>query len=494
MTCPHVLRCLRPFAVFGAAALVSGAMAAQSVSLPEQYKPVADRLIAAAMSDTAGYARLEYLCDHIGKRLSGSEPLTRATTWAAEAMRQAGLENVTMQPVMVPHWVRGAELGAIVAPVSKPLHMLGLGMSVGTASGGITAEVVVVPDFASLDKLGRKGIEGRIVVFNAVYKGYGQTVMYRTAGPSRAAALGAVAVLVRSITPLAMQTPHTGTTVYDRKQPNLPKIPAAAVSLEDALMLQRLAAQGPTRVHLEMGAHQEPDAPSFNVYGEIPGTEHPEQVVDVGGHIDSWDVGQGAQDDGSGITAALEAVALMKQLGLHPKRTVRVVFWVNEENGGAGGRAYLTGLGAKVKDHVAAIEMDGGAEQPVGYGYGSSGGGRRATPNGAAPTPQLSEAEQHSLALLQQIGTLLTPVGAGTIKAGGGGSDIEPLMGAGVPGLGEMTTMAHYFDWHHTEADTLDKVDPEMFRKNVASLAVMTFVLADMPERLAGHAGATDEE
>ena len=186
-------------------------------------------------------------------------------------------------------------------------------------------------------------------------------------------------------------------------------------------------------------------------------------------------------------------MALIRKLDLHPKRTIRVVFWVNEENGGAGGRAYLAGLGDKVKDHVAAIEMDGGAEQPVGYGYGSR-GKRRATPNTPAPEPRLSEAEQHSLAVLQQIGTLLLPVGAETVKAGGGGSDIEPLMGAGVPGLGEVTTMAHYFDWHHTEADTLDKVDPEMFRKNVASLAVMCFVLGDMPERLAGHPGATDDE
>ena len=467
------------------------AFAQQAPGLADTYRPVADRILASAQTDTEGYARLEYLCDHIGKRISGSEPLNRATSWAAEAMRQAGLQNVTMQPVMVPHWVRGAESGAIVAPVTKPLHLLGLGMSVGTPPGGITAEVVVVPDFATLLKLGQAGVAGKIVLFNAPYKGYGQTVMYRVAGPSQAAALGAVAVLVRSITPLAMQTPHTGTLVYDGKQP---KIPAAAISIEDALMLERLAAKGSARVHLEMAAHQESDAPSFNIYGEIPGSEHPEEIVDVGGHIDSWDVGQGAQDDGSGITAALEAVALLKKLGLHPRRTIRVVFWVNEENGGAGGRAYLAGLGNKVTDHVAAIEMDGGAEQPTGYGYGSRGGERRATPAGPAPVPQLSDAEQHSLVLLGQIGTLLTPVGAGTMKAGGGGSDIEPLMGAGVPGLGEETTMAHYFDWHHTEADTLDKVDPGMFRKNVASLAVMTYILADMPERLAGHVGAGDEE
>lgn len=471
------------------AALLAPAVSAQAPDLAGTYKPVADRLISAALADDAGYARLQYLTDHIGKRLSGSEPLTRATTWAAQAMRDAGLQNVTLQPVMVPHWVRGAESGAITAPITKPLHMLGLGMSVGTPPGGLTAPVVVVPDFAALEKLGRAGVEGKIVVFNAVYKGYGQTVMYRTAGPSRAAALGAVAVLVRSITPLAMQTPHTGTTSYDPKQP---KIPAAAISIEDALLLDRLTHEGAAQVHLEMAAQQLPDAPSFNVYGEIPGSEHPEEIVDIGGHIDSWDVGQGAQDDGSGITAALAAVSLIKKLDLHPKRTLRVVFWVNEENGGAGGKAYLAGLKDTVKNHVAAIEMDGGAEQPVGYGYGS-GGHRRATPGSPAPAPNLSAAEQRSLSLLQGIATLLTPVGANTVKAGGGGSDIAPLMGAGVPGLGEATTGAHYFDWHHTEADTLDKVDPQDFRKNVASLAVMSFVLADMPERLAGHPGAGEE-
>jgi Zn-dependent M28 family amino/carboxypeptidase len=298
-------------------------------------------------------------------------------------------------------------------------------------------------------------------------------------------------VLVRSITPLAMQTPHTGTLVYDQKQP---KIPAAAISLEDAMMLARLAKEGaPVKVHLDMEAHMEADAPSANIMGEIVGTEHPEEVVAVGGHIDSWDVGQGAQDDGSGIMATLEAVNLIHKLGLRPKRTIRIVFWVNEENGEAGGNAYAKALGDKVLNHVAAIEMDGGAETPVGYGYGSP-GRRRAMPGQPATAPELSTAEQHSLELLRQIAVLLKPVGAETIRPGGGGSDIEPLMIAGVPGLGELTTAAHYFDWHHTEADTLDKVDPVEFRKNIASLAVMTYVLADMPEKLAGHKGPGSED
>jgi Zn-dependent M28 family amino/carboxypeptidase len=466
----------------------AGASAPAQSSLAETYKPQADKLISAALTDNEGYANLTYLCDHIGKRISGSEPLDRAVAWSADLMRKEGLANVTTQKVMVPKWVRGKESGAIVAPVTKQLHMLGLGMSVATPPGGITAEVVVVSNFDELKALPPGAVKGKIVVYNALYEGYGKTVMYRIAGPSQAAALGAAAVLVRSITPLAVQLPHTGTLVYDAKQP---KIPAAAISLEDAMMLARLAAEGaPVKVHLEMGAHMEADAPSANVMGEIVGTEKPDEVVVLGGHIDSWDVGQGAQDDGSGIMATLEAVNLIKKSGLAPKRTIRIVFWVNEENGDAGGIAYRKALGDKVLNQVAAIEMDGGAETPVGYGYGFGLGRLRpGTPGAPAGNPELSPEEQHSLELLRDIATLLKPVGADTIRPGGGGSDIEPLMNAGVPGLGEMTTDAHYFDWHHTEADTLDKVDPQEFRKNIASLAVMTYVLADMPERLAGHKG-----
>ena len=470
-----------------------------SPSLAATYAPAADKLISASLADEDGYRNLTYLCDHIGKRISGSEPLMRAINWSADLMKQEGLEHVHTQPATVPHWVRGAESGEITAPVTKPLHMLGLGMSVATPPAGITAEVVVVPDFAALQKLGRPGVEGRIVVFNAPYTGYGRTVMYRVAGASQAAALGAVAVLVRSITPLAAQLPHTGTLQYDSKQP---KIPAAAISIEDATLLARLQAEGkPVQVHLQMQAHMEAPVAAANVIGEIPGSEHPEQIVVLGGHIDSWDVGQGAQDDGSGIMGTLAAVNVIRKSGLKPKRTIRVVFWVNEENGGAGGKAYAAALSpTEIQNHVAAIEMDGGAETPVGYGYGVSpepGGGRRRSrpgaPAPATPPVKLSSSEERSLALLENIGTLLKPIGADSVKPGGGGSDISPLMMAGVPGIGEVTTGAHYFDWHHTEADTLDKVDPIDFRKNVASLAVMTYILADMPDTLTGHKGAGEE-
>ena len=466
------------------AALVTVIALARGQNLTEQYRSIADRLIDAALADNDGYVKLAYLCDRIGNRLSGSESLVRAIHWSEEQMKKDGLSNVHVIPVKVPHWIRGVESARLVAPENQPLHILGLGMSVGTPNGGITGDVVVVSDFDELAKLGRGGIQGKIVLFNEIYRGYGQTSIYRTAGPSRAAALGATAVLVRSVTPLAMQIPHTGTLVYDPAQP---KVPAAAVSVEDALRIARFAADHiAVKVHLEMAARMEADADAGDIMGEIPGREHPEEVVVLGGHVDSWDVGRGAQDDGSGIMASLEAVALIKKLGLQPRRTIRVVFWVNEENGGRGGEAYRAWLGDKIKNHVAAIEMDGGAETPRGFGYGS-GGGRGGRRGGEAVAPRLSAGEQQSIAMLQQIGKLLDRVGAGEVGPGGGGSDIAPLMRDGVPGLGERTTGAHYFDWHHTEADTLDKVDPEDFRKNIAALAVMSYVLADMPGKIAGQ-------
>ncbi len=463
--------------------LACGAMFA--ADLTDQYKSTADRLIDAALADNDGYAKLAYLCDRIGARLSGMPSLDRAIKWAESTMKSDGLSNVRVIPVKVPKWVRGAESAQLLAPENKPLHMLGLGMSVGTPPGGITADVVVVDDFDQLTKLGADGVRGKIVLYNEKWENYGSTGQYRRAGPSRAAALGAVAVLLRSVTPLAMQIPHTGTLDYDEAQP---KIPSAALSVEDALMLGRFAVlKLPIRVHLEMAAHMEPDADSGDVMGEIPGREHPEEIVVLGGHVDSWDVGRGAQDDGSGIIASLQAVALIKKLGLQPRRTIRVVFWVNEENGGRGGEAYRAWVGDAVKNHVAAIEMDGGAEAPRGFGYGAGGfGGRGRGRGGPTVNAAVNPARDNSMTMLKQIGKLLERIDAGEIGGGGGGSDIEPLTRDGVPALGERSVGTHYFDWHHTETDTLDKVDLNDFRKSVAALAVMSYILADMPEKLAG--------
>jgi hypothetical protein len=506
MTSAALLATQTGLAQMGAPGERSTSMSAAPGPLAAKYKGDADKILAAAMADDEGYGHLAYLTDHIGKRLSGTPQLNTAITWGAELMKQAGLQNVQIQPVMVPHWVRGSESATITykgeaGTITKPLHMLGLGMSVATPKGGITAPAVFVHDFAELDKLPDSEVKGKIVVFNPGWHGYGVGSMYRTGGPSRAGAKGAAAVLVRSATGLVMQTPHTGTLRYVEGQP---KVPSAAISVEDALLIERLAKEGPVQVHLEMEAHMEPDVKAGNVIGEIPGSEHPEQVVVLGGHIDSWDVGQGAQDDGSGIMATFEAVSLLHKLGLKPKRTIRVVFWVNEENGGAGGRAYREWIGDKIGDQVAAIEMDGGAEKPLGMGYGGFGGNRRPAPpapGAAAPAAtrpafdesSLSPEEKQSFIYMRDIVSLLGSIGTDTVSPGGGGSDIAPIVADGVPALSPHTVGEHYFDWHHTEADTLDKVDPDSFKRNTAMLAVVAYVLADMDGHLAGRKGQAHE-
>jgi carboxypeptidase Q len=420
--------------------------------------------------DNGGMEKLSYLCDRIGNRLSGSPALERAIAWAAAQMKQDGLVNVVTPAVKVPHWVRGNESASLLEPVTKPLTILGLGGSIATPKKGITAEVIPVSSFEELDKKG-KAVEGKIVLLNAPYEGYGRTVAYRTTGASRAARLGAVGMLVRSITPVSLQSPHTGALEYAS---GIPKIPAAAVTLEDATLMQRLADAGNNVVvHLEMDARTLPDADSANVIGEIPGREKPEEIVVIGGHIDSWDVGAGAQDDGSGIITALEAAHLIKKLGLQPRRTLRVVFWTNEENGGMGGEAYREWVGDQVKNHVAAIEMDGGAEKPAGFGI-----------SGRSDL-------QGMLAKVREIGRLLERIDAASIQPGGGGADISPLMRDGVPGLAVRTVGTHYFDWHHTRADTADKVKLEDLRANIAAMAVMAYVLADMPDALRQSATST---
>lgn len=442
-------------------------------SAAEPYREVASRLIGAALTDVAGMEKLIYLCDRIGARLAGSEALTRAIAWSAETMRKDGLENVATPPVMVPVWIRGKESAQLLSPHVRELPMLGLGGSVATPAEGITGDVVAVSNFAEFEALEASRVEGRIVLFNAPYEGYGNTVRYRSSGASRAAEKGAKACLIRSVTPVSLQSPHTGALRYDIAAP---KIPAAALTVEDAEMLARLQARGVTpRVKLSMEARSAEDAESANVVGEIPGREKPNEVVVVGGHIDSWDVGQGAQDDGSGCLAALQAVVLAKHLGLRPRRTLRVCFWTNEENGLRGGTAYRLWAEARGDKHVAAIEMDGGAERPIGFGVGIR--ARSATPDREV---------DGAVTKLQPIGRLLAGIGAEGILRGGGGADISPLMNAGVPGLGLRTVGEKYFHWHHTHADTVDKVDPQDFRRCIAALAVMSYVLADMPETLVG--------
>lgn len=437
------------------------------VSLVEAYRNDADQIIDTALSDSAGFDRLAYLCDTFGHRISGSDNLERAIDWILETMTVDGLDNVRGEPVMVPHWVRGRESLTLLEPRESDLQVLGLGGSIGTPPEGIIADVLVVRSFDELDERQAEA-QDKIVLFNAAFTTYEQTVAYRVNGAARAAAAGAVASLIRSVGPVSLATPHTGVMRYDE---DVPPIPHAAVTVEEAMMMQRMQDRGQRlRVRLTMDAETLPDVPSRNVVAEIVGWEKPEEVVVLGGHIDSWDVGQGAMDDGGGCVAAWEAVRLLKALGLRPRRTIRVVLWTNEENGIRGGNAYRDAHRDAIDDHVLAIETDSGVFKPSGFGFGGP---------------------QAAYDVVQEIGKLLERIEAGAITRGGGGADIGPLMRLDVPGMGLSVDGERYFWYHHTPADTIDKLDPHEFNLCVATLAVMAYVVADMPERLPRAGGAS---
>ena len=426
----------------------------------EAYREAANQLIEAALADSAAYNRLAYLVDTFGPRFSGTDNLERAIDWILEEMQRDSLENVRGEKVMVPRWVRGDEALTLLEPREEALQVLGLGGSVGTGAEGIEADVLVVGSFDELDRR-RDEAEGKIVLYNVPFTTYGQTVQYRVAGANQAAEAGAVASLVRSVGPFSMATPHTGVMRYDE---DVRQIPHAAITVEDAMMLQRMQDRGqPLRLRLQMGAETLPDVPSRNVVAEIVGREKPGEVVVLGGHIDSWDVGQGAMDDGGGCVAAWEAVRLMKKLGLRPRRTVRVVLWTNEENGLRGGEGYRDQHEEELADHVLAIESDAGTFKPTGFGF--------------TGTPE-------AYAIVQEIGRLLEPIEASTITRGGGGADIGPMRPYGVPLMGLAVDSEKYFWYHHTPADTIDKLDPGELARCVAAMAVMSYVAAERPQPL----------
>lgn len=435
----------------------------------EGYRDTARQILDAARADAFAWNRLAELTDTFGARLSGSPALQAALEWAATQMRNDGLENVRLEKVMVPHWVRGRESLEIVEPFPGPLVMLGLGNSVGTPADGIQAELLVVASFDELEA-NRAQARDKIVLFNVPFTSYGETVRYRGAGASRAAKLGAKAVLLRAVGPMGLRTPHTGSLRYED---GVAQIPAAAIPAEDANRLQRIHDRGQRLVvRLKMEAQFLPAAPSANLVGEIRGRERPDEVVLVGGHIDSWDPGTGAMDDAGGVVATWDALRVLKKLGLRPRRTLRVVGFTNEENGGRGGAGYRDQHAAEIQDHVVALESDGGVFRLKGFAYTGPASGR---------------------ALLEEIARLLEPIGATEVAAGGGGADIGPLAQAAlarglvVPLMSPIVDGSRYFVYHHTPADVVERLEPDEVASNVAGIAVMAYVIADLPQRLAAN-------
>ena len=452
MNLKRLLLCL-PFGLASAGAFAAG-------STPADYQPEAQRLIQAATNSLFGFTRLATMCDTFGPRFTGSKNLESAIDWCLAEMKHDGFQNVRGEEVIVPRWVRGNESVELLSPRRRTLPMLGLGGSVGTPPGGITADVLVVTGFDDLKNRVAEA-KGRIVLFNVPFTEYRETVIVRTQGAIHAARAGALASLIRSVGPFSMQTPHTGGMSY---ADGVKKIPHAALSLEDANMLSRMAARGePLRVRLKMEARTLADGTSRNVVAEIPGSEKPEEIVIVSGHIDSWDVGQGAMDDGGGCLAAWEAARLMLKLGLRSKRTVRVVLWTNEENGIRGAMSYAERHEAALARHTLAIESDSGVFQPTGFGFLGSGRG---------------------MEIIRGVGKLLDPIGSGNIAKGCRGADVLKLVRGGVPVMHLEVDRKKYFWFHHTDADTIDKLVPAEFNRCVAAMAVMAYVIADLPETL----------
>jgi Zn-dependent M28 family amino/carboxypeptidase len=429
------------------------------------------RIRDAALADEYAFQQLRHLSNNIGPRLSGSAQAAQAVSYVAAEMRALGA-TVTLEKTLVPHWVRGEERGALVAwpgmtpGTTQKIVLTALGGSVATPPVGIAAPVLVVRSFDDFKKLPADVAKGRIVLFDHPFdkdlaaqgmglEAYAQAVSYRAAGPSLAASAGAVAVLVRSVGNADYRLPHTGMTLYD---PALPQIPAAAVSAEDADLIADLAAQGPVRMQLTLTPQTLPRAESYDVIADWPGATRPEQIVIVSGHLDSWDLGTGAIDDGAGVAVAMQALHLMHKLGLHPARTIRFVAWMAEETGAEGAATYAAEHASQLGEHVGALESDLGCDHPMGVTF--------------AGAPALSD-------WLRPVAHALEPVGASVLSPGPeAGQDIAAIVSKGVPGFTPTQDSRYYFNYHHTAADTLDKVNPRHLAENAAVMSVMAYALA----------------
>jgi carboxypeptidase Q len=447
---------------------------AQRDNFPPQLLEELSAIKTAALSDDYAYRQVAHLTENIGPRPSGSIQARAAVDYVAGELRQLGLD-VQLEEVKVPHWVRGAETAELVEysgqvpGATQKIVLTALGGSMATAADGLTADVVVVSNFEELRKLGRDQVAGKIVLFNEIFDkqkaaaglsfvSYGEAVRYRAAGPKAAADLGAAAALVRTVGNADYRLPHTGFSVPAN-------IPAGAVTSEDAELIAHLSAQGKVRMHLTLTPQKLPDAIGYNVIADLKGTEHPEQIVVVSGHLDSWDLGTGAIDDAAGVVVAMEAAEILQKLHLHPKRTLRVIAWMDEETGGSGSQTYTKDHAADFPRHVAAIESDSGAAHPLGFD----------TKISAAAAELLRPA----LDVLGSFGaTALQP------SSYPPGADISALSESGVPAFGILQDGRTYFNYHHSAADTLDKIVPSELRENAAAMAVMGYALASMKDPL----------
>jgi len=431
----------------------------------------------AALSSDYAYRQVAHLANNIGPRLSGSAQAAKAVEYVANELKVIGCD-VQLEKVMVPHWVRGEETAALVqfpgqAPdTTQKIVLCALGPSVATPANGITAEVIAVRNFDELKSLPRDKVAGKIVLFNYPFdkqiaaegragEAYGEAVVYRSDGPSAAARQGAVACLIRSVGGADYRLPHTGMTKYAN---DAPKIPAGAVTAEDADLIADLARQGPVKIKLILTPQQLPDVESYNVIADIKGSAHPEQVIIVSGHLDSWDLGTGAIDDGAGVAVSMEMTNLIQKLRLKPKRTIRVIAWMNEENGEAGSKQYAKDHEKEFSNHFAAMETDAGAGHPIGVNI---------------------KANAEAKKILSPVAAILQESGAGILNlVEHCGADIEPLEKAGVPAFSPIQDSRFYFNYHHTAADTLDKIVPKELAENSAVVAVLAYALANMEQPL----------
>ena len=418
-----------------------------------------------ALVDGKSYTWLHYLTTEVGARLSGSPGAAAGVEWSRHELENVA-DSVWLQPVMVPHWIRGQkEIGRIMNTKKYgPIEVNGcaLGSSVGTGPAGVSGTVVEVKSFDELKQLGERYLKGKIVFFNRpmdvksvdAFAAYGGAVEQRGYGPSEAAKYGAIGVIVRSMGLNPEDYPHTGGLRY---APNIPKLPAIAISTNHADRLSKLLKEEKdVQFYFETHCETLPDAPSFNVIGEIKGSEYPDEIIVVGGHLDSWDLAQGAHDDGAGCVQAMEVIRLFKILGIKPKRTIRAVMFMNEENGLRGGIEYAKQAALKKEKHIAAIESDRGGFTPRGFTM-------------TATDPIKTK--------IRSWKPLLEPYGLTDFSQEGGGADISPLEPMGVPVLEFLPDSQRYFDYHHTQEDTIDKVSRRELELGAASMTALVYLM-----------------